>query len=58
MKTVYCPVRNEQVDGTTCLEICIVADREAKPSILPEGTVWNENQREKCLNCQYHADIG
>ena len=57
MNTVFCPVRNEQVDGTTCLEICIVADREAKPTILPEGTEWNEEQRQKCLNCKWHSDI-
>lgn len=57
MKTVYCPVTDGQVDGTSCLEICIVADREAKPTILPENIVWNEEQRQKCLACKYHADL-
>lgn len=57
MKTVYCPVTDGQVDGTTCLEICIVADREAKPTILPENIIWNEEQCQKCLACKYHADL-
>lgn len=55
--TVFCPVMNGQVDGTTCLEIVLVADREAKPAILPEGIKWDEEQRQKCLACKYHADI-
>ena len=37
MNTVYCPVLDRQVDGNTCLEIVLVADREAKTSILPQG---------------------
>lgn len=57
MKTVYCPVINGQVDGSTCLEIVLVADHEAKPSILPQRIEWNEEQRQKCLNCPYHADL-
>lgn len=55
--TVFCPVTNGQIDGTTCLDIVLVADREAKPSILPEGVKWSEEQRQKCLACKYHADI-
>ena len=58
MNTVFCPVINNQIDGTTCLEIVLVADREAKASILPENIKWNEEQRQKCLNCPYHADLG
>ena len=54
MNTVYCPVANRQIDGTDCLEICLVADREAKPSILPDRVEWNEEQRKKCLRCEYH----
>ena len=58
MKTVYCPVLDRQVDGTTCLEIVLVADHEAKPAILPKDVKqWGEKQRQKCLNCQYHADV-
>ena len=58
MKTVYCPVLDRQVDGTTCLEIVLVADNEAKPAILPKDVKqWDEKQRQKCLNCQYHADV-
>ena len=37
MKTVYCPVINGQIDGSSCFEIVLVADREAKPSILPQS---------------------
>ena len=57
MNTVFCPVMNKQVNGATCLEIVLVADREAKSSILPQGLEWNEVQREKCLKCPYHADL-
>ncbi len=56
MKTVYCPVINGQIDGTTCLEIVLVADKEAKPTILPKGVVWNDEQCKKCLACKYHDD--
>lgn len=56
-KTVFCPVINREVDGTTCFEIVLVADKEMKPSILPEDIKWNEEQRKKCLVCKYHADI-
>ncbi len=57
MKTVYCPVINDQIDGTSCLEIVLVADKEAKSTILPDGIEWNEEQRKKCLKCPYHDDI-
>lgn len=57
MNTVFCPVREEQVDGTTCLEICLVADNMVQERTLPEGITWNEEQRQKCLNCKWHADI-
>lgn len=57
MKTVYCPVINGQVDGSTCFEIVLVADHEAKPSILPQSIEWNDKQREKCLKCPYHNDL-
>ncbi len=57
IKTVYCPVKGGQIDGGDCFEIVLVADSEAKSTILPEGIEWNEAQRQKCLRCQYHADI-
>lgn len=55
--SVYCPVKNGQVDGGDCMIICDVADRYVKPSVLPKGVEWNEEQREKCLNCKWHNDI-
>ena len=57
MKTVYCPVKGDQIDGGDCLIVCDVADRLIKPSVLPEGIEWNEEQRATCQACQYHADI-
>lgn len=57
MITVYCPVMEKQVDGDTCLEIVLVTDRVAKPTILPDGIEWSEKQREKCLRCPYHDDL-
>lgn len=55
--TVYCPVINGQIDGTSCLEIVLVAESIAKPSILPEEVLWNEEQRTKCFACKYHDDV-
>lgn len=57
MKTVYCPVKDGQINGDDCLLICDVADRVIKPKALPSGVEWNEHQRGKCQKCKYHADI-
>lgn len=56
MKTVYCPVTGGQIDGSTCLEIVLVADQEAKPTILPKNLKWDDEQCRKCKACKYHAD--
>ena len=37
--------------------VCDVSDNMIKPTVLPEGIEWNDEQREKCLNCQYHYDV-
>lgn len=57
MKTVYCPVKAAQVNGTDCMVFCDVADRLLNPSVLPDGIDWSEEQRERCLKCPYHADL-
>lgn len=57
MKTVYCPVKDDQINGTDCLIICDIADRIIKSTLIPEGIKWDEQQRKKCLSCKYHADI-
>lgn len=67
MKTVYCPIKDGQINGTDCLTMCDVADNmfnssvlydgESGESILPESIKWNEEQRQKCLKCQYHNDV-
>ena len=57
MKTVYCPVVNGQVNGDTCLEIVLVADRYAKPTVLPDEVKWSEEMRQKCLSCKWHDDV-
>lgn len=57
MKTVYCPVKMAQIDGGDCLIVCDVADNMVKSTVLPEGIKWNEEQRQKCLSCQYHNDV-
>ncbi len=56
MKTVYCPVKKGQINGGDCIVICDVADYMIKPSVLPEKIEWNEEQRQKCLQCKWHAD--
>ena len=68
MNTVYCPIKNDQINGDDCFSICLVADQEAKSSILyfgaPDDSIlplsieWTEEQRKTCLNCKWHNDIG
>ncbi len=57
METVFCPVLKNEINGTDCLIICDVADRLLKPTVLPKGIEWNDQQREKCKSCEYHADL-
>lgn len=57
MKTVYCPVKDGQINGDDCLLICDVSDRLVKPKALPEDIEWDEQQRINCKACKYHTDI-
>ena len=56
-KTVNCPVKQEQINGIDCLVICDVADRMFRPSAIPEGILWSEEQRLICKQCKYHDDL-
>lgn len=55
--TVYCLVKNDQINGADCYEVCEVADNMVSENILPEGILWNEKQKEKCLHCKWHGDV-
>lgn len=55
--TVFCPVKNAEINGCDCYIVCDVADRMIKPTVLPDGIEWNEEQRKKCLTCKYHNDV-
>ena len=57
MKTVYCPVKENNINGADCCIICDVAEGYVKSTLLPEGIEWNEEQCKRCKNCQYHNDI-
>lgn len=57
MKTVYCPVINDNIDGVDCYIICDVAEGYVKPTLLPKAIMWNDEQCTKCKKCQYHNDI-
>lgn len=57
MKTVHCPVKDDQINGTDCLVVCDIADGLIKSTLIPKGIKWDEQQRNKCLACKYHADI-
>ena len=58
MKTVFCPLKKDQINGTDCMVTCDVADRMLKPTVLPEEIGdWNEEKRVVCKNCKYHADL-
>ena len=57
MKTVYCPIKSDQIDGGDCLLICDVADGFVKPTALPDGVTWDDKQRDMCKACKYHADL-
>ena len=54
IEKVYCPVADKDIDSGDCIIICDVADKMIKPTVLPEGVQWDENQRKKCLNCEWH----
>ena len=58
MKTVYCPLKRDQIDGIDCLTTVDVANHMLKPTVLPpEIGEWNEEKRAICKNCKYHADL-
>jgi hypothetical protein len=55
MKTVYCPIKRNQINGDDCYLLCAIADLDVTSDILPDGVeYWNEAQRQKCLQCKYH----
>ena len=56
-KTVYCPVKQGQINGIDCLVICDVSDRMIKPPLLPDSIHWNEDRRELCKRCKYHIEV-
>ena len=55
---IYCPVARRVISSIDCLEITDVANRIMKPGVLQTFTPpieWNEKQRNRCLQCPYHA---
>lgn len=61
--TVFCPITREQIDGTSCFIMCDVAEHILLPEVLYDGAPdsilqpsveWNEELRQKCLNCKWH----
>lgn len=54
---VYCPIKDDQINGTDCLIMVDITDGLIKPSLVPEGIEWCEELREKCKACKYHDDI-
>lgn len=56
-KTVYCPVKGAQINGTDCLIMCDIVDELINPRCVPIGIVWDEKMREICKVCKYHDDI-
>jgi hypothetical protein len=56
-KRVNCPVKNDKITGDDCIIVCDVAEGMIKPTVLPKGIEWNEEQRKKCKLCKYHSDI-
>lgn len=57
MKTVYCPVKKEQINGDECVLICDVADRILIPSVLQENIIWSDEKQAICKKCMYHKDL-
>jgi hypothetical protein len=58
MKTVYCPIKANQINGDDCYLLCAIADEEISDNVLPDGVSnWNEEQRQKCLTCRYHYPL-
>lgn len=57
MTTVYCPVKAAPINGGDCFLVFEIADGNVPEKIIPENIEWNEEQRQKCLNCKWHADV-
>lgn len=56
MTTVYCPVKDDQIDSGDCIVISDVAHRMLKASALPVGITWSEEQRQRCFHCEWNYD--
>ncbi len=55
MKTVFCPIKNDQINGDDCYLLCAIADNDLSCRVLPEGVDgWSERKQKKCLKCRYH----
>ena len=52
----YCPIVNEEMLDYDCYDICLVAERMIKETVLCERIRQKENFREICLNCPHHNE--
>ena len=57
MITVYCPIRNDRIDGIDCNIVCDIVDGLLNVNVLPQNIEWNEKSKEMCLNCKYHNAV-
>ena len=57
MITVYCPIRNDRIDGIDCNIVCDIVDGLLNVNVLPQNIEWNEKNKEACLNCKYHNAV-
>lgn len=57
MITVYCPIKNDRINGLDCNIVCDVADGILNPNVLPKNIVLDENYKKICLDCKYHNTV-
>ena len=48
MITVYCPIKNDRINGLDCNIVCDVADGILNPNVLPKNIVLDENYKKIC----------
>ena len=57
MITIYCPIKNDRINGVDCNIICDVVDGFFSSNVLPKNIVFDENHKKICLNCKYHNAV-
>ena len=53
-KVFLCPLINDRIDSTLCLDVQDCIDGVVSPTIAIEDFLEQEDCYDVCLNCKYH----